>query len=415
MFPIIFGQDGDTISEEASIFPLTPADKRYSRIHKKEVFNFVGFIFYNDKLLTVLPKHFYENKEEEKKTIVEDTKVLFNVIKKYLLESKTSAVANKYIGSVVNYESDYPFFEFFGIYNYYKKYGIYKEQEETLKKNSNGNISWKDTIRKSSVVASKNGFVFLEPFGKKKNHINVFISQCMIYIINHTIKSFPYFFNYSPIPFVESKIDFLKNKEYTLRQLYQYRNMLFKDSEKDLIDLMIAFFEKYNCDNNGGAIHIKINYFDVIWEKMINKYLNDYFKEFDPKTHSLLFYDKKGKFNKKFSSESFEIDKSNHNFSIKPDHYLNDEKIVYIFDSKYYDDVNDLNYKQFAYNVLISNKTFPEEKIIYSALLLPGKKESKIHLDIVDEFRQGNVGSNCIVEQYLPVKEIMQNYLNLKS
>lgn len=415
MFPIVFGQDGDIISEEASFFPLTPADKRYSRVLKKEVFDFVGFVLYKNKLLTVLPKHFYENNEEEKETIIDDTKVLFNVIRKYLIETKSSAIANKYIGSEMNYESDYPFFEFFGIYNYYKKYGIYKEQEEILKKNLNGNVSWKDTIRKSPVVASKNGFIFLDLYSKKKNNINVFISQCMIYIINHTIKSFPYFFSFSPIPYAESKIDFLKNKEYTLRQLYQYKNLIFKDTDKDLIDLMIAFFEKYEGDNNGGAIHIKINYFDAIWEKMVNKYLNDYFKEVDPKTQKLLFNDKKGEFNRKFSSKSFDIDKSNHNFSIKPDHYLDEEKTVYIFDSKYYDDVNDLNYKQFAYNVLISNKTLPEEKLIYSALLLPGKKESKIHLDIADDYRQGNISSNYIIEQYLPIKEIMHNYLNLKN
>ena len=82
MFPIIFGQDGDIITEDANIFPLTPADKRYSRLHKKEVYDFVGFVLYKNKLLTVLPKHFYENRDEEKDKIIDDTKILFNVIKK---------------------------------------------------------------------------------------------------------------------------------------------------------------------------------------------------------------------------------------------------------------------------------------------------------------------------------------------
>ena len=49
MFPIIFGQDGDIITEDANIFPLTPADKRYSRLHKKEVYDFVGFVLYKNK------------------------------------------------------------------------------------------------------------------------------------------------------------------------------------------------------------------------------------------------------------------------------------------------------------------------------------------------------------------------------
>ena len=72
-----------------------------------------------------------------------------------------------------------------------------------------------------------------------------------------------------------------------------------------------------------------------------------------------------------------------------------------------------MNYKQFTYNVLIGNNKMSKEKILYSALLLPGLKENSFHLNLVDEFGQDNDSCNFIIEQYLPVKTIMKNYLNL--
>ena len=67
----------------------------------------------------------------------------------------------------------------------------------------------------------------------------------------------------SPILAKKSKIDFLSNIDYTLRQLYQFRDIIFKDYQKKLINSLIDFFEQYRKLKKGGAIHFKINYFDL--------------------------------------------------------------------------------------------------------------------------------------------------------
>ncbi len=414
MLPVIIEQDGDIIEAEANYFPLLPSDKRYSKKLKKELFDFVGFVIYKEKMLAVFPKHYFEEKnvlnEQETK---ENVKLLFQVIRKYIFENKSNPVADKYIGYEENFESDYPFSDFFRVYEYYKKYGIYKEENILVKKNSKGKISWKDTIQKSNVIVSNDNLIFLPLYSKNISTKDAFISQCMVYVINHTLKNFPYFIELPLVRGTECKIDFLTNKDYTLRQLYQYRNTIFKDYQKELLEALISFFEKYNKKADGGAIHIKINYFDMIWEKMVNKYLNDCFVRVDEQNRKLEFKYERNKKSNNFKSKKFDIDKSEHKFSIKPDHYLNDGENMYVFDSKYYNEINDLNYKQFSYTILLGNSQLGKNRKLYSALLLPGKSKGKLHLQLDIPYCQLNQGCNYIIEQFLDVKLLMKNYLNM--
>lgn len=413
MIPIIVGQDGSIINNEATFFPLLPSDKRYSKKDKQEIFDFVGFVIYKEKMLAVFPKHFYDFDECD--NVLEDIKLLFNIIRKYTSENKNMLLTDKYFGYENNFESDYPFAEFYKIYEYYKKYGIYKEEQLIIEKSLKGRISWKDTISKSDVIVSNDNLIFLPIYSKRKSSRDAFISECMTYVINYTINKFPFFIDFPPITSVKSKIDFLANREYTLRQLYQYENKVFKDYQKELIKSLISFFEKFDNRSTSGAIHIKINYFDMIWQKMVNKYLNDCFVKVDEEHRKLEFEYDKSKKHFSFNSKKFDIDVSEHKYYIIPDHYYNDETSIYLFDSKYYQEISDLNYKQFSYTILLGNSQLGNSKKLYSALLLPGKKPNGIHLQLDIPYCQMNPGCNYIIEQYLDVKLIMKNYLNLKD
>lgn len=412
MLQIVVGQDGDKVGQEAKKIPLLPCEKRYSKKLKEEVYDFVGFVIDKDKLLAVFPKHFYENDIIDSKDIEKNITLLFNVINKYITEVKSSSQASKYIGYQDNFESDYPFDAFFKVYDYYRKYGIYKEEETLIKQNCNYKVSWKDTIRKSNVIVSNENLIFYPLYSKKKSTKDVFISECMTFVINYTIKNFGFFIKMSPVRGKECKIDFLANKEYTLRQLYQYKNTIFKDYQKDLINSLIRFFEQYNKNPQGGEIHFRINYFDMVWESMVDKYLNDCFVKVDKENHTLIFDNNKKDRKKKFRNKKFDIDKSEHKFSIRPDHYYSDENTIYLFDSKYYEDMTDLNYKQFTYTILLGNSKLGYNKELYSALLLPGGKNSCLHLNLNIPYCQLNQGCNYIIEQYLNVKLLMKNYLN---
>lgn len=150
-----------------------------------------------------------------------------------------------------------------------------------------------------------------------------------------------------------SSFDFIKHREYTLQHLRQVNSNTFKDTHKKLITHLISFFEQYKKSPKGGDIHVKINYFDKIWERMVATYLNKYFKCVDEGSNSIIFDKSLVTSKLRFESKEFLIDDSSHQFKIRLDHYAKNDDSIYIFDSKYYYGVSDLNYKQFSYNEIL--------------------------------------------------------------
>ena len=395
---------------------LDKNDTRYSLVKDSDVFNFVGFIFENDKLLSVFPKHFFDNGEEGN---TDSISLLFNVICKYNRTEKANV--NKFLGAKHYLDSDYPFEQFFEIYNYYKKYGIFKEEEYQYRNNSNGKISWKKTIQKANVIISDDNLIFTPLFSKHKIYENDFISECMTFVINHTITTFPFFLKLTPINEKISKMDFISNRKFVLRQLNKYKNYIYKDNNKKLLFNLIDFFEQIDKNPKGGSYHFKIRYFDRIWEKIVEKYLNDYFVDVrvnDEEIQELIFNTEyknpKSRFVIEEKKRTFKIENKENSKEIIPDHLYENESSIYVFDSKYYQRISELNYKQLAYTFLIGNHKEYCKKKLYSALILPGNYKSRYNLNIEGtKFAQDNDGCNHILECYLDVKTLMKNYLNM--
>lgn len=144
---------------------------------------------------------------------------------------------------------------------------------------------------------------------------------------------------------------------------------------------------------------------------MINQYLNDCFIDVDVENQKIIF-DNKGKQRNDFNAKVFnDIDDSISKFSIIPDHYMERKDNIYVFDSKYYQTLDQLNYKQFVYTLLIGNSQLGRNKNIYSALLLPGTTKSGFHIKLSVPYSQLKPGCNYIIEQYLNIKYIMKNYI----
>lgn len=414
MLNIKYEQDNKPVDNK-DIFHFKPNDIRYT-ISGVQVYNFVGFIIENNNMLAVFPKHYFDS--EEKLKNINSIKNLFEVIKKYTLLESTKAKADKYIGLENNFQSDYPFAEFYKIYDYYKRYGIYKEEQFIYNKNSNGKISWKRTIQKSNKVISNGNLIYVPLILRKQNFQADFISECMLFVINYTIKNFSFFLDLKPIDKNINKFDFLSNKKYVIKKLQEERSHIFKDNQVQLINNLIKFFEQLESMPKGGSIHFKINHFNLVWEAMIQKYLNDYFYGVNIFNNNIIFdYTKRMQEERFEYQKHFKIDASDNKFEIIPDHYYENEEAIYIFDSKYYIKIRELNYKQFAYTIMIGNsKTgkdkYGNKKKLYSALLLPGSREHKMHIILTDEYAQLNEGCNKIIEQYIDVNSVMLNYLN---
>lgn len=411
MAKYIYEYDGQVLDEKIiKEFELDVKNKELIYSDGNLISDFVGFVYKDDKILVVFPKHYNDNLTEISN---DDIELLFKVFRQYN-KDPNRATAEKYYGYKNNFESDYPFEAFYKVYDYYIKYGLYKNSFVRDRANCNNRISWKTTMRKSSIVVSNDNIVYLPVYSKVEEEKHTFIGECMTFIINHTIDLFPFIAGMKRVKEMSNTIDLIKNRELALRELHSYRGKIFKDSEIKLIDAIIQYLEEIKNIAKGGAIHIKIKYFDLIWERMINKYLNEHFEGVDSQGKKLLFNTEK--INAiKFRPESMPIDsRFNDRNIIRPDFYFENENIMYVFDAKYYRDLKDIEYKQLAYTLLLGNRHIKGAKAICSALFLPGRKDSGLNLFLNEEFKQLKDGCNYIIEQYLDVKMLMGDYINRK-
>ena len=389
---ILYGQDGENFAPSLERqFDFSEGDIKYLKKDRKKVFDFVGFITSNNETLAVFPKHYFPQYQEITRNNHRfsgsyDANLLFKVISTYMQENLNQrAQADKYFGDQKEYDSDYPFSSFFEIYDYYKKYGLYYEDEVIILPGQHGKISWKDTIRKSNILISNGNIIFSPLYSKSKNPKMHFISECMAFVINHTIKTFPFFLHMQCVSGYIPNFDFIANSAYVLKQLYRYRNLVFKDIHQKLISSLINFFEELKQKKHGGNVYVKISFFDRIWERMVEKYLNHYFAGVDPVSGEILFDTSQKISPVQFVDKTFVVDDSPNAFKIRPDHYGLEGDKQYIFDSKYYYEVSELNYKQFAYDVLLQTLNCNCET--YNVLILPGTQHISVHLDVKPAFR----------------------------
>lgn len=390
-----FEIDGEEVSDsiiEKYLLKNNTRNLRFSYKTNSDVINFVGFEIEKGRTLVSFPKNYIDidNKNELNQ---EDISLLFDVL---MLDQNKNY--QNYVGPIKDFESNFPFHSFFSIYRYFQCYGLYNESVTINKIGYNGKINWKETIRKSNTIISNNSIVYLPFFVKETQNNQVFLSECMAFAIDYTLKTFPYFINGEIPKHKFSNFDFLNNKEHTIKKLKSIYGSVFKDLNKKLIYDLINFFKELPL---GGQIIIKHYNFELIWESIVENYLNKYF----------ITSDKKGLIMSKeirtegpvFQKAKFFVDKIHETHRLEPDHYSKSGNEQYIFDSKYYSEVSSLNHKQLVYHTLLRS----EKLKTTSALIIPTSKKHLVdrkHFELKTEYCSNIKDEIVIWEHYLNVK-----------
>lgn len=199
-----------------------------------------------------------------------------------------------------------------------------------------------------------------------------------------------------------------------LNFLYQFRNTIYKDIDKELFNDIIVFLEKLNAGSRDKQHAVKDYSFSSVWEKAVEKYLNDYFVGM--KDGKLEYSEGKNAGRKRFGKQvNRGYNRARPEWSMQPDHYYKDGNTLYIFDSKYYNDVTDLNHKQFVYHVLYGRKV----KVTYDALIIPsyGKTDTELYVDIPydwdcsDESGSDDDGGIVIYLNRLNTIDVLKNFI----
>lgn len=237
-----------------------------------------------------------------------------------------------------------------------------------------------------------------------------FITDCMAFVIDYTVSQFSDFISLKGTQHSQKYFDYFSNIDYVVKKLNEINRDIRKDLDKLLVENLIEFFIQYKSKCMGGNIHVKINYFDMIWQTGINTYLNSYFDSFDKDKNSIIFDLNRVESAVKFGPKQYTIDVSKNKFKVNLDHFSIDGNVLYIFDSKYYYDLNELNYKQYSYNEFL-RYLFPEVNEIISVLILPGDEVSRKHFELDDSLKGDRIFGNEIYEQYINVKNILISYI----
>ena len=230
---------------------------------------------------------------------------------------------------------------------YYLKNGIYSNSIKQTNIGPHGKIDWKKTIKLSDKIISEEGVFYCQFYRKKKIYEYDIVSDLMVYSINYTIKKLSFIFNFRPI--LDCNVEYVENLDmnYIIKTLSEKKREVFSDSRIKLINCLIDFYKNIN---NGGDYHIKIYNFQYVWQEMVEVYLNNYF--LSAEMERIIFSTTKITDNS-FKKGTFVVDESGK--KIEPDHYFEKNNYRYIFDSKYYEEIKGINYKQLSYQFLLTN------------------------------------------------------------
>lgn len=362
----------------------------YSNEDKKNIYysNFVGIVRSDkeDTILLSMPKHYMNIKSfnglSEKKKLMHIRRIIKSIDKTIYDSEYTQYKHSKDVEGSFSFES------YNAIYSYYQTYGLYHDKEYYLKKGYGGHIEWKKTISKSNKYLINGKLVMIPLLNRKKyQHANI-ITECMIFVFNYTRKVYGYFMelpNTDEVHIFGINKNILNNINGTINKLLKVRAEIFKDNEKKLVDNLILFLKRVNSVTHKTKQSIKDYQYEYVWEKAVESYLNNNFNKF---SNGNLIYSDEAINRYKFQKHSEHYDEAHPSNSMEPDHYYYDKKNneLYLFDSKYYVNLDSLNYKQLIYHILFKNRT--QATTVYNALIMPTEEENntRIHVKVLPDF-----------------------------
>ena len=162
-----FVNDGQSISDD---FIKEWDIKSYCDVYNnKSTISFVGIVIKKHEILYSLPKHYDIDNN------------VFRTMDKIL---KLIELNRNSLGSFDNgLKEEFPIKAYLRVANYFKIYGLYTSKILKIINGYGGNIDWQRTIKKSNNIVTNSGVIFFPFKIKKKYNINVFLSECMEYVL----------------------------------------------------------------------------------------------------------------------------------------------------------------------------------------------------------------------------------------
>lgn len=391
--------DGSDISSTDKDSFQIPNDVIQSNGNKLKI-NFVGLIINKEYNILSLPKHYINADKLDQIENNLTSKLILSVLQKFETSSSFSNHKDDFYQNIPLKALEY-------IVSYYNKYGIFKNDIKKESTNPNGRIHWKKTFAKGNKIISNGNIIFYPFISTKIDTEYDYLSRAMENAIDIISKELSFIFNINKKNSIKFNQKEFKNEEIVIMNLTKIKSKFFKDIHISLIENLISFYKFFANANHSYKIYNKN--FDLIWQDLVTDYLNKSFIEY--KNKAFIF-----ETNKKISDpirfnefhQTIDDQCEREQKSIIIDHFAHDGDLIYLFDSKYYNTMSELNYKQVVYHYFIMDLYNHDPMKIINALVLP-TSENYIHTKChIDRIKRDGL---YIHELYLPLKSIMENYI----
>ncbi|MBY8908261.1 hypothetical protein K6L05_00490 [Salinicoccus roseus] len=377
--------------------------------------DFVGFLIQkNEYSIVSFPKNYYVSNDTVTK---EDLNILLKI-----LENSNKLLSGS--SDNLTEHTNFPYRAYKNVLLYYMNFGLYVEHEKKFNKNVNNKLNWQATMKYSNKIITKEANLIFLPFYSDENIKNLnLITESMIYVLNDGYLNFGKYFNQGEYLQNHNFGRIFGDIERVIAELNRLKFSTFKNSSRKLIDSLILYLRWRG--QKGNDIIFATQNFNLYWEFIVEKYLNNFFV-FDEFNKKIKFeeHEERESFNK--IEHNIEVDnRQSRGFKVIFDHLCvdNENKKAFLFDSKYYNRITGLDYKQFSYYFSLLDYLYREYEIdgssvsyneydIYNGLIIPSEEYREvIHLDTRNERQHEFLRSAFIVEFYLPIKDILKWYL----
>ncbi|MGL5724837.1 LlaJI family restriction endonuclease [Cetobacterium sp.] len=374
------------------------------------IFNFVGFLNFNDILIIIFPKYIpnLENKYN-------DTKDLMKIFERYFENNNKNNESLDEVSANL-YEDN------FSLYSYYKyllsdflEVGIYSNHKIYSKLNGDGNIEWEKTINEVDpfIKENKNIFYFDLYTSEISRDNEAYIKRLHEYYLSkaskYLFKLNTYGFNFPNLNFEISELN-LGTKEYKLFRLNKELNITFSDRKIKVLKILKNLIEKEDIETEEGLILYGTTAFYDVWEKACG----------------YVFKNEYNKFKKYIDKPIWSL---NNNISffkdtLIPDIIVNSNNTFYILDAKYYlpnvekkssfPGIQDIT-KQYLYELAFSKIDELKQKNRKNLLIIPTPlKEFELFGKVELKFLK-DIGLQDIQILSAPVKTIFNLYCRNKK
>lgn len=413
--------EGEIVNENNSNLSDSLLNTYFKESNNSWMVDFVGVIFKKtdkvDKTIMSFPRNYFASNLENETISKEDIKILENTLINICKFDNESFD--------VEYAKNFPVNAYLDVCKYFKKYGLYHKDVTRYYKGYGGQIDWKRTVAASNKILNNKNLLFLPFVNKKVEYEEVFITECMNYVLSDGYNCFGQFFNIG-IKYQKSSNNklFQENRAKLIKKLVILKRAHFKNTEIKLIDNIIKYIKWLSIKNQDVVVITKN--FELVWKVMINDYLNKFFN-YDL-IEERIYFDKRNlenhnKFIKNFQNKEEFIDKKVKDIHSATDTFLlidDKKRIAVLLEAEYYKMKEDCtknltgNSLDIFHNILIKylKKQGKENYKIINGRILPSFENRIIMSTISNDTIEGKESKKY--ECYLKVKDVLK-YYNLKQ